>query len=71
MSVLPRVTLFIPARSIVHNALRMDRITLLLVRNVAVADMVISVLFYLPALVNLLYGRLVLQSQDTHIVSPK
>ncbi|XP_063675434.1 green-sensitive opsin-1-like [Bolinopsis microptera] len=46
--------------SLVHNALRMDKITLLLVKNVAVSDMLIALLFYLPALTNLLHGSWVL-----------
>lgn len=43
--------------STIHNALRMDKVTLLLVKNVAAADILVAVLFYLPALVNLLHGR--------------
>ncbi|KAL5264775.1 hypothetical protein ACHWQZ_G005746 [Mnemiopsis leidyi] len=42
--------------SMVHNALRMDKITLLLVKNVAVSDILIALLFYLPAMTNLLHG---------------
>ena len=35
-----------------HNALRMDKVTLLLVQNVAAADILIAILFYFPAMVS-------------------